>query len=348
MACGPGQPGRGALSGVVRASSSGAPVAGARVVAAWDEDGRRAERVASTDAAGVYRLCALPAAIPLRIAAAAGEVRAASRELTLEPQGAAQQDLTLQGAAVALRASPGTLALRLSPGAGEEGAVAGARISIVGTTHAATTDARGVATIAGLGAGRYVVAVDPAEGGRFMQPIEMGPGGLALELTLGGPQGAVALAPVVGVGRTATEIARRSSGARQMVMTRADIASVEAGKRNVVDLIRGRFSGVHVTEFTDRNGRQSVCVGSSRGVSSFTRSAMPIGCNPVGVVLDGMKLPQADAAETLLRLPLMQIESVEYLNSSEAALRFGTSSDQAQATGFLVVYTRGMGPHRAP
>ena len=101
-----------ALHGTVRDSATGARVARARVVVAWvgesgldarDVASRERERIAFTDHAGRYVLCALPAARPLELSASRGAVRSPRAALAPSAERIRMRDLVVSAARAARR-----------------------------------------------------------------------------------------------------------------------------------------------------------------------------------------------------------------------------------------------------
>lgn len=137
---------------------------------------------------------------------------------------------------------------------------------------------------------------------------------------------------VTGMGKR--ELERRALGTRRDLLVREEIERHAGGARHVGDVVR-RFPGMAVS---DGSGNTGVCIKSSRPHTRLVPGRTP-GCDAVRVYLDDA--PVQDAQRLLATLPLEQVESVEFIPASRAGARYGTGT----ATGVLVVYTLGNGPH---
>ena len=340
-ACGPPAEGTASVSGFVRAAASGAQVPGARVIASWGEGAARTEREAATGPTGIYRLCGVPAGVPVSVAAVGEGGPAASRVLRLAAGEAEQHDLTLRGTGEGPQAAAGVLAVRvLTRPAGGEG-VSGVRLSLDGTPRRATTDEQGMAAFTGVAPGRYTLVVESPGGGRFTQPVTLTAAGVALQLAMTEREGVYALAPVVGVARSEAREVNRRTGTSSKLVTRDQIAAFDGRPTDVMGMIRGFVASAHITYGAGPGGRAIPCLSASRGSTSVLDHSE---CN-VRLVLDGIVMSPVTGAEMLLTLQPAEIESFEFLNSIDGALRFGTGG-AGESSSYLVVHTRGNGPHR--
>jgi hypothetical protein len=73
---------------------------------------------------------------------------------------------------------------------------------------------------------------------------------------------------------------------------------------------------------------------------SFSNRGGNAACDCVALVIDGIAI--GDSESTVRTLDLAMFESVEFFTPVEAGTRFGM---QASATGALVLWSRGRGPH---
>ena len=339
-ACGEPAEGMASVSGTVR-SPGGVPVAGARVIAAWGEGAAHTQRETASGPTGLYRLCGVPAGVPVSVTAVGAEGTAASSDLRLASGAPQSHDLTLRGGGSGPQAAPGVLALRVLSGAVSGRGVAGVRVSIEGTERRTTTDAQGMAAFTGMAPGRYTVVVEPPAGGRFTQSVTVAQGGLALQLAMTEREGVYALAPVVAAARSEAREAERRRGANTTLVTRDRIAEYDDRGSDVMGMMRGFVPSIHISYVTGRGGRLIPCLGGSRGATSI------IDHNPcnVNIVIDGIRMGSVQGAELLMTMQPADIESFEFLNSIEGALRFGTGRI-GESSAWLVIYTRNMGPHR--
>jgi hypothetical protein len=146
-------------------------------------------------------------------------------------------------------------------------------------------------------------------------------------------------------GRTGAAV---GSSRRDYVLAGARLARLEQHGATPLTAVRELAAGLHVEEFKDRNGRTILCVESTRRISGFSASA----CQWPVIIIDGVQVTgsQCDFVgcqpQTIFRqLHLSTLESFEYMPPVEAGTRYGFD---ASASGALVVWTRGRGPHRDP
>lgn len=107
----------GLLLGVVRDVDNGAPLAGARVVSRWfeltiDRQGNRyatLETTATADRAGVFRLCGVPADIPVLVRAESGSQQSGRVERYFNGSDIAFRDFTVSLADTAARVVPDSM-----------------------------------------------------------------------------------------------------------------------------------------------------------------------------------------------------------------------------------------------
>jgi hypothetical protein len=130
----------------------------------------------------------------------------------------------------------------------------------------------------------------------------------------------------------------------------ARMAQLESRGAGIVTVVR-EFNGLRTREYKDPTGRNRTCIESVRRVASLGggmqsggttmgNPAQTVPCAWIVIVLDDMVI---DDPETTLRgLNLTHFESAEYLPPAEAGFRYGL---EAGASGALVLWTRGRGPH---
>lgn len=178
----------------------------------------------------------------------------------------------------------------------------------------------------------------PAESGSLPERVTPA-GGVTSAL----PQAPVyELKPIEVVGTSAKTAVRRARGTRVDLLTRDDIAGLEARAFHVGDLVK-QFPSLRVRELRHRGGAmKGLCIESMRSQMEMRAAA----CNSVMVVVDGTPYNPEGAGgdqvlEMLLDLSPNMLESVEYLSAAEAGPRYGTGSKH----GALVIYTRGNGPY---
>lgn len=318
------------LGGVVTSRAGGAPLAGVPLRAAWlapGESGDTVRAVAVSDDAGMYRFCALPARVPVRVAAALPG--AAEAEVRLEPGRAAVHDLAVD-AALALpprAAGRGRIVLRMID-AGTSRPIAGATVR-VGALPQGTTDRQGMVTIAEVPAGNHGIEFrHDTYGVGTARAVVQGRADTELELRV--PRRPVILEPlVVEAGRVLPGAFNEDSRGRRLdILTRTDIARLPA--RNLGELVT-RIPGVRV-----KQGPQgSVCIESTRFLG---QRPSPSACEAVQLVLDDMVV--GTGSSFAASVPLEDVESVIFLKPTEGFAQYGIVGQK----GVLLVYTRGHGP----
>ena len=197
-----------------------------------------------------------------------------------------------------MRAAPGTIVLRIQSRAGA--ALAGARVTVDGTPHAALTAADGTAALTGLAPGAYTLMIEPGDSLRYTHAVTLGADGVALRLALGGGA-AVPLETIVPAAPSSPGAAGQTREARAGTM---------------LDMVEARFPVARDTAAVRRGGHPVLC-GGSRGPRT--------GCAPVSVIVNGMRLYGTDAAAMLDSLSPDEIEDVEYLDPVQTTLRYSGS-----------------------
>ena len=211
-----------------------------------------------------------------------------------------------------------------------------------GATQAtATTDGNGFFTIEQLPVVSYTLALSRDGYRAVTQPLVIRN---ASPMTLPAillQSDAVVLDPVRAEGRREGSVQVNEEEVRgEFVLAGAKLAQLE--QVNASPQAVYRELGLRVREVLTPGGT-FFCVGSSRGPASM-RGGGGDGCDPVAVIVDGVIV--TNPTEILRRLKVSEWESVEYLNASEASLRHGL---QASGTGgAIVLWSRGLGPHRTP
>lgn len=135
------------------------------------------------------------------------------------------------------------------------------------------------------------------------------------------------------------------------IISGARMAELEMRGGRLMTAVK-EMSSLRTREFMDRDGRDYTCVESVRAAAA-AGSGLTVGattmddpnplpeCQWVVLVMDGM-LITGDEERNFRQLHLSDFESVEYLPPMEAGQRYGL---QAAATGALVLWSRGRGPH---
>ncbi|HEX2190288.1 MAG TPA: carboxypeptidase regulatory-like domain-containing protein [Longimicrobiaceae bacterium] len=327
--------GTGVVAGVVRQEGAPVPPMGTPVVLAWPPAGGvpAGRTVAWTDALGHYHACAVP--LQVAVEARAGGPDGPVTQLRASGDRPTRHDLAAPAVPLAPPAAGGVRLAGRIVDAETKRPVAGAAVQVdsMGTVH--TTTAQGEFVFEALKPGSYAMTVFHEAYGSRVHPVEIRgeEGDARVELPLARRE--IVLEPLV-VTAAAPDAARireaRARGIRRDVVARAEIESLQTVARNVGDLVR-RFPGISITD-VQREGSsvvEGVCVRERR------RTVHVAPCAAV-VVDDQIR---HDGVEELVTIPLVELESVEWLPPIVAQARYGT----AARGGALVVYTGGNGPH---
>lgn len=208
---------------------------------------------------------------------------------------------------------------------GDRRPVEGARITLVGTAFATTTDPKGGFEFLGLGAGRYTIRVAAIGFATVTTPLDL-KAGQTLDLEFNTEAEAVNL-PEVTVEERAThgpmDWLRRKSEGRGRYIDRAEIERRQAA--TLPDVMR-MVPGVRIE-----------CRGANQCLVRMARA--PRGCNPA-FFMDGIPSDPAIAYLT----PIEEVEGVE-VYSGPAQTPPELESYQARC-GVVVIWTRTPPPRR--
>jgi hypothetical protein len=330
----------GVLVGTVRDALTGAPIPGATVRVGWSryevEDDRRRYSVAvrelpasfeaTTDAQGRYRMCEVPALLPLTVQAGLlGREGPEAQTRIASPDAPALQDLTLSLAAPAR-----VLGRVVDFETGAPIASATVRLEEAGLER--LTDEQGRFTFPEVPPGPHEITLAHLAYGEHAVSIRAR-GGDTLELHIRLPQTAIALEGVVATARSRRAKVARMRATPLRLLDRDDIDELGLTARHVGDLVR-TLPGLTVRE--GGHADSGICIEATQRIRS-SRTARR--CEMVKVYVDDVPLPAEDASYYLPNLPLGDIESIEYLKPMEAGARYGTGAGQ----GVLLIYTRGNG-----
>jgi hypothetical protein len=328
--------GNGLLGGIVTSRTTGAPLAGIPVRAAWraGEAGDTVRSVAVSDFAGMYRFCNLPARVGLRVAAVLPG--ADTTEVRLEAGRPSVLDLAVERApaspgagAVAGGGGAGTVVLRLVD-AGNSRPIQGVTVRMGTGVPEAVSDRRGFVRLSQVPAGSYGLEFRHPMYGLGTARVAVS-GSAPTEMEIRVPKRPVILEPLVVTARRVLpgEFNRDRLGRKLDIFNRFEIERMGA-VQNLAQLAT-RFPGL-VVKYDDRGNS---CIESLRhkaGLLDVTE------CDPMQLVLDDM--PVGVGTEFAMSIPLHDVESVIYLRPADAFARFGYIGQR----GVLLVYTRGNGP----
>jgi TonB-linked SusC/RagA family outer membrane protein len=238
------------------------------------------------------------------------------------------------------RAQAGTLAGTVTDKA-TGGPVAGARILIIGTQYAASSDAQGTYSIRGIPAGRYDARIIVIGYTARPQPVTVAAAGIT---TLSWE--------LVAVPFTLEEVVITATGEQLSRQLGNSVARIEAGKlaetapvTSLSDVLGGRVAGVTVMQTAGAPGSASRI--RIRGLSSASLSNDPLlYVDGIRVNERGVPLTAANGGESpsfLDDINPEEIESIEVIKGPSAATLYGT-----QAANGVIRITTKRGKGRPP
>jgi hypothetical protein len=331
------EPGAGVLAGVVR-GAAGQPVGDARVTVAWG-GASPGSTGAVADPAGVYRVCAVPAGVPLTLRVAAGEAAVSVSGLRVGAERPRRADVALPPRReVPTRAPFGGISGVVRDAAG--GVLAGASVR-VDDRAAVLTDAHGRFRARGVAAGAHRITVShPAIDSRGVE-VQLPSEAVEVELRAGAGPGTTLAAAVQRVVRLAAVGARAQA-------RRAGLEVQGFYDRQKLGM------GVFLTDQrlqANAAGRLSNVLRMVPGVRVVQRGELP----PVTFALGGRGVPcmmdvyldgvlvagrtrGSDGSMSLDETPLGQVEGVEvYRGVSEIPAMYRTPTSSC---GVILMWTR--------
>jgi hypothetical protein len=357
----PREPGTGVLTGIAFEAVTEMPLPDARLRIQWERHGGpRGELITTADGAGRFVLCGVPAGTPVSAwAEALGGVTRVETDFVVTRDAIARLDLPIELGRVA----PVRI---VQTGHGEPDGhvliqgrvvdeatgtpVAAAAVVLGRDGRQYVTDRQGRFRFEGVDPGQYAISVQGLGYELEPQPLEL-PEAASVELELRVSPQALAMTPLVVRLYSPEERTRRAMPHASRVIAADRLRFAETRGVPVQDLVR-ELPGVQVMEpgwYEVRRGAPAVygpCIQSSRPaiipIVRGTDTPETSQCQMVEVFLDGVAIGLA--AEQLLTLPLMDLESVEFLHPFQA----GQWGYEASLYGALVLWTRGRGPHADP
>jgi len=352
--------GRGALTGYVRERYRRTPLPQSRVRLSWQGSGDvpGGEAMAVTDIDGVYRLCQIPANVPITAEADFLGLIVRTSGLIVGPNESRRRDFDIDAIGVDKkkvdldrqareRLTDGKTDVqgRLRDAESSE-PVEAALVQIRNHDEVALTDADGRFVFHDVRAGIRVVDVQHLAYGDQTTEILLTRGG-ATDVEIQVQKQAVELEPIVVTARKRTRLDRRtvSLGTRKDVLVREQIAEIARTSVDAGDLLR-RFPGIRVREM-DVGGQRLLCINRGRGgrdrssvMSGFELGGRAPGCDTLPVFVDGQ--PMMSPELFLGTITPENIESIELVTSTGAVAYLGAQN------GAIVIYTRGNGPWAQP
>jgi hypothetical protein len=279
---------------------------------------------ARSEESGYYRVCNLPSGSDMRVVAMFGRSASPPVDVRTPGEGALFQDLEM------VLTSIGEIRGKVVDYASRR-PIAGARISVMGTDSDQLSDEDGEFFMSELPPGLHLLQTEYVGYATQVDSVTIfSDEAVLVEIPLN-------TNPIEIEGMTVTARARVGDpltdlGRRADVLTRPQVDALMPRVRNMSDLISAAaFPGLSVREVAiDSGGGRypGVCVEHNR----VRRGGM--GCAMITVFVDGMRLP--DPASFLNDLNPVNVESVQLISPSEAALRYGNQG----ANGVLLISTR--------
>ena len=348
--------GRGALTGYVRERYRRTPLPRSRVRLSWKGSGDipGGEAMAVTDIDGIYRLCLIPANIPVTAEAdflgltvrtsglIVGPNESRRRDFDIDVIGVSKKKVDLDRQARERLAGGKTDVQGRLRDAETAEPVEAALIRIRNHDEVALTDGNGRFVFHDVQAGIRVVDVQHLVYGEQTTEILLTRGG-ATDIEVQVQEQAVGLDPIVVTARKQTGLDRRavSLGTRKDVLVREQIAKITRSSTDAGDLLR-RFPGIRVSN-VDVGGQRLLCINRGRGgrnrsslTSAFEVSGGRPGCDTLPVFVDGQ--PMMSPEIFLVTISPEDIESIELVTLAGAVAYAGAQN------GAIVIYTRGNGP----
>ena len=348
--------GRGALTGYVRERYRRTPLPQSRVRLSWPGSGDvpGGEVMVVTDIDGIYRLCQIPANVPLTAEAdflglivrtsglIVGPNESRRRDFDIDVIGVDKKKVDLDRQARERLTDGKTDVQGRLRDADSSEPVTAALVQIRNHGEVALTDGGGRFVFHDVRAGIRVVDVQHLAYGDQTTEILLTRGG-ATDIEIQVQKQAVELDPIVVTVRKRTRLDRRtvSLGTRKDVLVREQIAEIARTSIDAGDLLR-RFPGIRVRT-VDVRGQRLLCVNRGRGgrdrsslMSGFELGGRAPGCDTLPVFVDGQ--PMMSPEIFLGTISPENIESIELVTFTGAVAYPGAQN------GAIVIYTRGNGP----
>ncbi|CAN5689212.1 hypothetical protein BH23GEM11_BH23GEM11_14460 [soil metagenome] len=349
--------------GFVRDSDGEVGLPGAVMEARW-QVGEQTRRVQGrTDGAGRYRLCGIPrdagfVQLQAQLLGRTGrvdEVEISSVALifhdvnlglgpvvrsggpAIVEGGGIQQQILMEAAARGLGDLAGTLVDQRS---GEP--VRQAVISVGGTSLQALTGPDGRFHFEGIQPGRYTLDIRHLGYAAKSDPVEV-PAGQNVFVNLRVAPQAVVLEEIRVTTRSAVEELARMTPFRRDIVYGQAMAEEESRGARAFETLRRASPGLQVTELFREGAPPMVCIQTNRRIQSLANDGA---CQMVQVIVDGTRISPDEGSGFLRNLSAAEVESIEFMAPTEAAIRYGSGG--AMANGVVVVYTRGKGPYASP
>jgi hypothetical protein len=343
-ACGFAPAGTGTLVGVVR-GPTGQPAPGVRTSVQWAGE-QPGTAGATTDSAGVYRACGVPAEVPLTVRVAARDASVSVSDVRVAADRPHREDLALPAPRTAV--GPGAAAAEGVSGVvrdAEGRPLAGAEVRVGG--RPTVTDARGRFRVGRVGSGTHAVAVSHAALGSRTVAVPLPDQAVEVELRPGpGTTLAASVQRVVQIAGIGARAQARRPGLdmqgfydrqRQglgVFLTGQSLRRVAGGR--LANTLR-TVAGVRIVEGGSALNPRTFAMGT-RGSTGVGQA----GACWMDVYLDGMLVAGqglgAARSLSLDEIPMADVEAVEvYRGPSEIPIQYRGSTS---ACGVILLWTR--------
>ena len=278
------------------------------------------------DDSGYFRMCSLRPDVDLRLQAHFGRSSGRSVEVTLRPATAMLQDLIL------LMSSEGTLAGYVRDYVTGE-PIAGATVSVLGTSSGTLTDLTGRFILDDLPPGRHLVTTDHIAFEAHTDSVTV----FSEEIVDIEVRMATEALEVEGLIVTARTRFGRTSLAgdakRSDFLSRDEIDLILPRVNTTADLLRSmNMPGLTVRDIYIADPITGVLVSSY--CIEVGRRGGGEGCRPAAVALNGIIMPYPD--QFIRDLDPGTVDRIEILTSIDAGFQFGTSG----GNGAILIFTR--------
>lgn len=320
-------PGYAAIAGIVTDSLTG--VALPRAIVKVEPERRRVgdpvPPEVRADDGGYYRICTALADREVKLQAHFGRSSGRSMRMTLSPGSAAIHDLVLVLSAEGILQGEVVDYVSGAP-------VAGASVSILGTTSRVLTDAEGSFLLDKLPPGRHLVVTEYLGYETRTDSVTIfSQETVGIEVRMA--TDALEVEGLVVTARMRFGENTLNVGKRQDVFTREEIEPLLGRVQNAGDLLRNmnvpglRVREVYIDDPITGVRLPGLCVEVSRRYGGS-------GCRPAAVFLNGVYIPQPD--QFLRSLDPNVIDRIEILSPIDAQFQFGSLA----GNGAVVIYTR--------
>lgn len=311
--------GTGAVAGQILDGQSDVSLGGSSVTLSWDVPGSRSPETIDLRAKsdGWYYSCAVPADVPILLAAEFIGRQGARREVTVPEDGFTEAPVNL------FSYRPTRITVRLVDAISSE-PVEGAEAWLRGTDFRALSNANGGFVFENVPAGAYMLMTDHLAYGMRMDTLDV-PEGLRLMVEMKLDTRPIKIAPITVTVEAAPVRSVRARGG--IVITSQQIDKVRQRARDASDILRSlHLPGILVK----RGSNGTICVGYITGQVKMFQT----GCVEMLIFINDVRATNPNIAA---RLSPDAIERMVIYKPVEAGNLFGLGA----GNGVWMIYTRG-------